>query len=259
MKNIKKALYFSLNIISTILFINLLPKEYAQHLLANYAIASAIISLIVVYSMSVRMLFNHIKPIIILLLIFSLAHSIYEGVIYLITLYVCVFIIVDYIATQAYFEKKNKIRVISFSVNAMIPIFGIESLIVARIILGSIFILLYLISDSKLNILKIKNVNIVILKSNAIYFGTLYLIAVYSSINLQQVYTVFQIGLSYALKVYDFQLRNFHVEPKSATLFFTKVLGIAPMVFLYYIGTDGMIYFFYIFSYISLIRLERIL
>ncbi len=258
MKSIKELGYYSLNIISGIIFILSIPNEEAKNFLEIYSISSGFISIIIVYSLSKKYLTSKFKLIIILLSATGLITSIYDKKIGLIVGYALAAISVDYIATQVYIEQRNKIRMISFLFNAVL-LFGLMQILMGlRILLGMI-LLLAMIKNNKIpETLNINKAELVIIKSNGIYYGVLYLIAKQNLVNLQLIYVLIQIGLSFALKIYDYRSRQ-NSSITNGIYILLKLIGVMPAIVILWFTNDIQIVFVYILAYVFLIRLEKLI
>lgn len=256
---IKNIFIFSLNIVSTIIYVNSIPGAISAKILFNYSLASGLISFVIVYTFSNMYLLERRKIILLMMLAVTSIHSVYVGDVYLVSLYAYFFILTDYISTQAFVRYRSAIRIISFGFNLLIPIGGIFVAIHCRVIMGAVLLIYYILFNDKTEILKIKNPNTVIIKSNFLYFGSLALLSNFVGDGLQQIYTAFQFGLSYALKLYDFKLRFVSVKSHDKFLNMAKVMGLIPISYIMYVDFNYAVIALYVVTFFSLMRLEEII
>jgi len=258
MKELKELIYYTLNILSGIIFILSVPSQEAKNFLEAYSILSGLSSMLIVYSLSKKSLIQNFKLTAALSFFACLIISFFDQGLGLIAGYAFAAILIDYIATQAYVEQRNRIRVISFLFNAVLIFELIEVLMCLRIFLGLSLLVLMAKNKKATRILNVKNPEWVIIKSNLIYFGALYLIAIQNLVNLQYVYIFSQMGLSFALKIYDFRTR-LNYEMSKIVYNSMRIIGISPVVLIVWFAKDVGIALIFIVAYILLIRLERVI
>jgi hypothetical protein len=261
MINISSYILFNL---SNLIFIVLLPSNFLKVFLINFSIASGIFSylaLLIFSNTNFKLSEKYVICVGFLNLLFFILYPYNNLNSLYIWMYSAIIIYADYYFSQNDNFKINfLIKLILFLLSFLLfidnisPILVIQIKILFLIIFISIF---FLKKNNSCKILRIKKPNLYVLSTCIVYYGTLFMIAYFfNPVYMKLIYIVFQIFLSFHLKIFDLKIRKIlSLSLNYKKLLFTVSLTLFILLSYYY--NNYYIMSIYIICYLFLNYVEK--
>ena len=198
--------------LSNLVFLILIPYDYAKSFFIHYSVASGIFSYFVVLLFSKKKNLE-VKYLLFLAIFGTIYSNFFESLILLIWVYTLVIIYADYFFSQKKYIKTNffiKFFLLVLSCLLFIDQMSIFLVMNIKIIFLLICIIIFYVNKIHSSYpLEFKHPNLYVFSTCLIYFGSLYLIA-YLSLDefIKLFYISFQIFLSIKLKIFDLGIRG---------------------------------------------------